>query len=77
MKTFDLRKMSYLAYAYHLSGNETEVKRISFIFYGFIDVILSTGDGETCETGFVVNDIGHEYVVDESFSIGKHIPRVN
>ncbi|MDI9310225.1 MAG: DUF4919 domain-containing protein [Limnohabitans sp.] len=66
---FDLRKMNFLAYAYHLSGNETEAKRISFIFHGFIDVILSTGDGKTCETGFVVNDIGHEYVLMHLFQL--------
>lgn len=66
---FDLRKMNYLAYAYHLSGNETEAKKIGYIFRGFINTILSSGDGKTCETGFVVNDIGHEYVLMNLFQM--------
>lgn len=60
---FDLRQMNYLGYIYHLKGDEEMAKRVSFRFHGTIGAIISSGDGETCKTGFHVISTSHEYVI--------------
>jgi len=37
--------------------------KLAFNFSNLIKVIRSTGDGESCETGYHVLDISHEYVL--------------
>lgn len=60
---FDLRQMNFLAYTYHLKGDDVMAKKVSYRFYGTVDAILSTGDGKTCKTGFHVISTSHEYVI--------------
>lgn len=64
---FDLRQMNYLAYIYHLKGDEEMAKKISYRFQGIIGAIMSTGDGKTCETGLHVISTSHEYVILNMF----------
>jgi hypothetical protein len=59
---FDLRQMNYLAYIYHLKGNEEMSKKVASRFQGSFGAILSSGDGKTCESAFHVISISHEYV---------------
>ena len=66
---FDLRQMNFLAYIYHLSGDEVMAKKVSAKFQGIFQAILSSGDGKTCETGFHVLTVGHEYVFLNVFEL--------
>jgi len=60
---FDLRQMNYLAYIYHLKGDNQMQKKVSRKFGCIMDAIMSSGDGKTCETAFHVISVGHEYVL--------------
>jgi hypothetical protein len=60
---FDLRTMNFLAYVYHLEGNDAMAMKTSFMLHHLLGAIFSTGDGLTCETGFHVTSVGHEYVI--------------
>jgi len=66
---FDLRQMNFLSYIYHLSGDEVMAKKIAAKFRGIFEAILSSGDGKTCETGFHVLTVGHEYVFLNVFEL--------
>jgi len=66
---FDLRQLNYLAYIYHLKGDEAMAKKISYRFHAIVEAILSTGDGRKCETGFHVINVGHEYVILTMFEL--------
>jgi len=66
---FDLRQLNYLAYIYHLKGDETAAKITSFKFHSIMNVILSSGDGKKCETGFHVLMVDHEYILLNLFEI--------
>lgn len=66
---FDLKQLNYLAYIYHLKGDEAAAKITSFRFHSIMNVILSSGDGKNCETGFHVLLVDHEYVVLNLFEI--------
>ena len=66
---FDLRQLNYLAYVYHLKGDETAAKITSFRFHSIMNVILSSGDGKKCETGFHVLMVDHEYILLNLFEI--------
>jgi hypothetical protein len=66
---FDLRQMNFLAYIYHLKGDEISAKNISSRFHNIIEAIMSTGDGKTCETGFHVISVSHEYVLLHLFEL--------
>ncbi|REC52720.1 DUF4919 domain-containing protein [Chryseobacterium piscium] len=59
----NLRVMNFLAYIYHLDGNEAMAKKVSHNFYGLFGAIFSSGDGRDCTTGFHVITVSHEYVV--------------
>ena len=59
---FDLRPMNFMAYIYYLKGDENMAKKIAYRFQGSFEAILSSGDGKTCETGYHVISISHEYV---------------
>lgn len=59
---FDLRQLNFMGYIYHLKGNEEMAKKVSLRFHGIFGAIMSSGDGKTCETGFHVISVGHEYV---------------
>jgi len=59
---FDLRQLNFLAYIYHLKGNEEMAKKVSLRFQGSFSAIMSSGDGKTCETGYHVISVSHEYV---------------
>jgi hypothetical protein len=59
---FDLRPMNFMAYIYYLKGDEEMAKKVAYRFQGSFEAILSSGDGKTCETGYHVISISHEYV---------------
>lgn len=59
----DLRVMNFLAYIYHLDGNEAMAKKVSHHFYGLFGAIFSSGDGKECTSGFHVITVNHEYVL--------------
>lgn len=64
---FDLRQMNFLGYIYHLKGNEDMARKVSYRFQGILTAIMSSGDGATCETGFHVISVSHEYVLLNMF----------
>ncbi|MFC0875623.1 DUF4919 domain-containing protein [Saccharicrinis sp. FJH2] len=64
---FDLRSMNFLAYTYHLKGDEEMAIKVSKRFHGIIEAILSTGSGETCKDGYHVISVSHEYVILNMF----------
>ncbi len=66
---FDLRQMNFLAYIYHLKGDEVSAKNISNRFHNIIGAIMSSGNGEKCETGFHVISVSHEYVLLNLFEL--------
>jgi len=59
---FDLRQMNFLGYIYHLKGDDGMALKINMRFHGTFAAIMSTGDGKTCETGYHVISVSHEYV---------------
>ena len=64
---FALRAMNFLVYIYHLKGNEDMAQKVASRLYGTVRAILSSGDGKTCETGFHVISVSHEYVLLNMF----------
>jgi hypothetical protein len=60
---FDLRPMNYLAYIYHLKGDEINAKKMAIRFNKILGIILSSGNGLTCETGFHVISVSDEYML--------------
>jgi hypothetical protein len=60
---FDLRKMNFLAYIYHLKNDNIMEIRTAYKFDGIMRTILSSGDGKTCETGYHVISVSNEYAV--------------
>ena len=66
---FYIRGLNFLAYILHLKGDEEEAAKIALQFRGIIDVILSSGDGQSPETGYHVISTAHEYVVMNSLQL--------
>ncbi|WP_264566138.1 DUF4919 domain-containing protein [Flavobacterium sp. N3904] len=66
---FDLRQMNYLGYVYHLKGDNVAAIKISNRFQNILKAILSSGNGEKCETGFNVISVSHEYVFLNMFRL--------
>ncbi len=60
---FDLNTMNMQAYVYHLSGDDATARKISTTIGKIFLTIMGSGDGKTCDTGFHVQSISHEYVV--------------
>ncbi|SHK51213.1 DUF4919 domain-containing protein [Epilithonimonas mollis] len=65
----DLRSLNFLSYLYHLNGSEDMAKTTSLIFQGLFEAILSSGDGNKCETAFHVISVSHEYVLLNMFDL--------
>ncbi|MHC0441508.1 DUF4919 domain-containing protein [Flavobacterium sp. 3-210] len=66
---FDLKQLNYLAYIYHLKGDDQAAKITSYKFHNIMNAILSSGDGKKCETGFHVLLVEHEYVMLNLFEL--------
>ena len=66
---FDLRQMNFLGYIYHLKGDEISAKNISNRFHKILEAIISSGNGEKCETGFHVISVSDEYVLLNMFEL--------
>ncbi len=66
---FDLRQLNFLSYVYHLKGDDKSADIASLKFHNIMNAILSTGDGKTCETGFHVILVEHEYVMLNVFEL--------
>jgi len=64
---FDLRQLNILVYTYHLKGDEETSKKVAARFAGTLDAIMSSGTGKTCETGYHVISVSHEYVILNMF----------
>jgi hypothetical protein len=64
---FDLRQMNFLGYIYHLKGDDEMAKKVSYRFQGSFGAIMSSGDGKTCESGYHVISVSHEYVMLSMF----------
>ena len=64
---FDLRPLKVLGYVYHLKGDEDMAQKTHNRFHGVIGAIMSSGDGKTCETGFHIISVSHEYVLLNMF----------
>lgn len=63
MFPFDLRKFELLVYANRLKEDSLTAERYKRMLFAMIDVILSTGDGQECSSGFHVISISHEYYI--------------
>ena len=59
----DLRLMNFMAYCYHLQGNNEMAMKTSSLLQHIFGVILSSGDGKTCDTGFHVATVSDQYVL--------------
>jgi uncharacterized protein YegJ (DUF2314 family) len=68
---FELRSMNFMAYVYHLKGNEAMAKKISFRVGKIFEAIMSTGDGRTCESSWHVISTTHEYVALNMFRLNS------
>jgi hypothetical protein len=66
---FDLRQINYLGYVYHLKGDDVTAKKMSNRFQSILEAILSSGNGEKCETGMHVISVSHEYVFLNMFRL--------
>ena len=64
---FDLRQLNFMGYIYHLKGDEEMSLKINRRFQGVFAAIMSSGNGKTCETGYHVISVGHEYVFMNMF----------
>jgi hypothetical protein len=60
---FDIRPINFLGYVYHLKGNDEMAKKVSYRFQSLLKTIMSSGDGKTCENGYHVISVSHEYVL--------------
>ena len=66
---FNFQVMHALAQVYEMNGNMPMAKKVSFLLNNFISAIISTGDGLSCETGFHVITINHEYLILSVFDV--------
>ncbi|MEO0060331.1 MAG: hypothetical protein RLZZ312_1978 [Bacteroidota bacterium] len=66
---FDLQSYNFLYYIVAQSGDNDEAMKISKITQGLFSAILSSGDGKTCETGFHVLVVAHEYALLNMFEL--------
>ncbi len=64
---FDLRQLNFLGFTYHLKGDEETARKVAARLAGTIDAIMSSGDGKTCETGYHVISVSHEYFILNRF----------
>jgi hypothetical protein len=46
-----------------LKGDEEMATKVSYRFQSSIGAIMSSGNGKTCETGYHVISVSHEYVL--------------
>lgn|SRR5690606_17789001 len=60
---FDFRVLDFLIYLHHENGNVEMVKKLGYHYNMLLDTILLSGDGLTCETGFHVTSVTHEYAL--------------
>lgn len=65
----DMGLMLLMAYAYHQKGDDITAIKISSNIKGLLTAILTTGDGQRCESGFHVISINHEYVMLNLFGL--------
>lgn len=66
---FDLRALNILGYVHSLKDNDAMAEKVSYVFMGIIDAIVSTGNGKSCETSYHVISINHEYMILSLFQL--------
>ncbi|MDD5346339.1 MAG: DUF4919 domain-containing protein [Proteiniphilum sp.] len=64
---FDLRTMRFLCFLYHQKGDKEMGEKASHRFISIIGAILSSGDGESCETAYHVISPRHEFSILKIF----------
>ena len=64
---FDLRTMRFLCFLYHQKGDREMGEKASSRFISIIGAILSSGDGESCETAYHVISPRHEFSILKIF----------
>lgn len=68
---FDLRAMNTLAYFYDKIGEQELTAKLDANFHNIIGVVLSSGDGKTCDKAFHVISVSHEYVLLSLFGLSS------
>ena len=66
---FDLQSYNFLYFIVAQTGDNDQAMKISKITQGLFGAILSSGDGRTCETGFHVLTVAHEYALLNLFEL--------
>lgn len=66
---FDLRSMRFLCYLYYEKGDEEMQQRVSEKFLSVVGAIMSTGNGESCESAFHVISPRHEFSILKVFQM--------
>ena len=64
---FDLRTMRFLCFLYYQKGDKEMGEKASHRFISIIGAILSSGDGESCETAYHVISPRHEFSILKIF----------
>lgn len=66
---FDLPSYNFLYFIQAQVGDNDQAMKVSKINQGIFNAILSSGNGKTCETGFHVLLVGHEYALLNLFEL--------
>lgn len=66
---FDLKQLNFIGYIYHLKGDEATSKKMAYRFEKILTAIVSSGNGQKCETGFHVISVSHEYALLNVFEL--------
>lgn len=66
---FDLRALTMYNYGYYLKGDTQFSDKIVARIIGALDAIISSGNGQDCETGYHVISISHESVLTDYFKL--------
>lgn len=67
---FDLKTMNILSYVYELNKDKSLSIKTGHVLNKIIDVIISSGDGLTCDSAFHVITVSHEYTILSVFELG-------
>jgi len=68
---FDLRLINLLSYVFNLQKNDRMEKLSNFRYRFIIETIMSTGDGNSCATGYHVTSISDEYTLMRIFKLNS------
>lgn len=66
---FDLRALTMYNYGYYLKGDTQFSEKIVDRILGALDAIVSSGNGQDCETGYHVISISHQSVLTDYYKL--------